>query len=232
MYSSGTADCLGRANPGGEGGGTDDGGSECYSRHTAKDCDSSVECDLPAECGGKSFKRSSSASPGASRSLGLRVAVCDVNIGAATAAGLICKYVLPHMKRACVCRCAEECAGVSSGGLDRGKGSGSGISIDKGCEDTSTSFSTSTSNNGDQHSIGHSDTHSQQVKCSCCGYIVLTLKLVKNAKDSYIKRAVDSACELLSEEGCWDYRVVHLGANSRNERTLVCRYGGRGRREG
>lgn len=26
---------------------------------------------------------------------------------------------------------------------------------------------------------------------------------------------------------CWDFRLVHLGANSRNERTLVCRIGGR-----
>lgn len=29
---------------------------------------------------------------------------------------------------------------------------------------------------------------------------------------------------------CWDFKMVHLNANSKNERTLVCRIGGRGKK--
>ena len=61
--------------------------------------------------------------------------------------------------------------------------------------------------------------------CSCGGYVVLTLKLVKNAKEHYIQNAIQGASKILRAAGCWDFRVVHLGANSKNERTLVCRFG-------
>jgi hypothetical protein len=198
--------------------------------------------------------------------------VCDVNIGAATAAGLICKFVLPHMERACVCRCGSSssnggskesgtsCIGSSgsssgssgdNGSCDRGKCTSSGVCNDPVYDSlatttsapspspslipnpSSTSTSSSVSSSQSHRTARHlsRDNHSQRTNCSCCGYIVLTLKLVKNAKESYITRAVEAACGLLTEGGCWDYRVVHLGANSRNERTLVCRYGG-ARREG
>jgi hypothetical protein len=33
---------------------------------------------------------------------------------------------------------------------------------------------------------------------------------------------------VLAAAPCWDFRMVHLNANSRNERTLVCRIGGKG----
>ena len=61
-------------------------------------------------------------------------------------------------------------------------------------------------------------------RCHCGGYVVLTLKLVKNAKESYIKNAVDSASIILASAGCYDFHTVHLGANSRNERSLICRF--------
>lgn len=187
----------------------------------------------------------------ASLSLGLRVAVCDVNVGAATAAGLICKYVLPHMERACVCHCSSSsssarsrdahCADMSasdsssnsnsdsnSGSSNKGKHTSSSVSNDEGSAPTSNTTSCSTSSPLNNRTASHTDSHPVRANCNCCGYIVLTLKLVKNAKESYIARAVEAACGLLSQGGCWDYRVVHLGANSRNERTLVCRCGGRG----
>jgi 23S rRNA U2552 (ribose-2'-O)-methylase RlmE/FtsJ len=56
--------------------------------------------------------------------------------------------------------------------------------------------------------------------------LVLTLKLVKNAKQGFIARAVEGATKILSSSShvcCSDYKVVHLTANSRSERTLVCK---------
>jgi hypothetical protein len=213
--------------------------------------------------------RAKSVLHSASLSLGLRVAVCDVNIGAATAADLICKYVLPHMERACVCRCGSSSSNAGSrgasttssssssgsgtsgdnGSCDRGECTSSGVSNDPVHESLPTPSTTTTpsprpkpssspypssiSSLQSRRTATHFNEYNnpQETNCTCCGYIVLTLKLVKNAKESYITRAVEAACGLLTESGCWDYRVVHLGANSRNERTLVCRYGG-ARREG
>ena len=54
--------------------------------------------------------------------------------------------------------------------------------------------------------------------------LVLTLKLVKHPKPGYIARAVESTKAILlssSHVSCSQFEVVHLSANSRNERTLV-----------
>lgn len=71
-------------------------------------------------------------------------------------------------------------------------------------------------------------------------YLVLTLKLAKNPKEKQINRAVNIVIEAMStpvphklssaSNGIiygvkgWDFKVVHLNANSRNERTVVCKY--------
>ena len=241
--------CDNRMHLEGEEAGTDGASHQQYADNTA-----ALSCDYT---GGLSEGRGPMPHPAsdpssASLSLGLRVAVCDVNVGAATAAGLICKYVLPHMERACVCHCSSSsssgarsrdahCADMSasdsssnsnsdsnSGSFNKGKHTSSSVSNNEGSAPTSNTTSCSTSSPLNNRTASHTDSHPVRANCNCCGYIVLTLKLVKNAKESYVARAVEAACGLLSQGGCWDYRVVHLGANSRNERTLVCRYGGRG----
>lgn len=54
-------------------------------------------------------------------------------------------------------------------------------------------------------------------------YIVLTLKLFKNPNERHISYAFRTASSILQSVGCYDFRMVHLHANSRNERTLICR---------
>jgi hypothetical protein len=76
------------------------------------------------------------------------------------------------------------------------------------------------------HSCSHSD-------CGT-GYLVLTLKLPKNPKEKHMLRAVATTMRLLAPARnefaakygvCgWDFKVVHLNANSKNERTLVCKF--------
>jgi hypothetical protein len=61
---------------------------------------------------------------------------------------------------------------------------------------------------------------------SCGGYVVLTLKLPKNSKEQHINNATNVAIKQLSAVNCHDFHVVHLQANSINERTLLCRVGG------
>lgn len=205
------------------------------------------------------------------RNSGLRVAVCDVNIGAVTAATLLSSYVLPHMKDACKCRCSVSQGKSYTHNQESSISSISSISsstrcdnsvinnfkntlernvdndyIDNNCNgknifeevtnqilnmsiDKKTSIRNSRNNivkcsekltNNEKKSFIYKNNR----KCYCGGYVVLTLKLVKNAKDSYIKNAVDSASVILAAAGCYDFHAVHLGANSRNERTLVCRF--------
>lgn len=77
--------------------------------------------------------------------------------------------------------------------------------------------------------------------CHCCthsdrgtGYLILTLKMPKNPKEKHMLRAVAAAMKLLAPAKnkfaakfgvCgWDFKVVHLNANSKNERTLVCKF--------
>jgi 23S rRNA U2552 (ribose-2'-O)-methylase RlmE/FtsJ len=55
-------------------------------------------------------------------------------------------------------------------------------------------------------------------------FIVMTLKLFKNPKQHSIEQAAAFATQNLSNGGCFDFRIVHLTANSSNERTLLCRY--------
>jgi hypothetical protein len=211
------------------------------------------------------------------RNSGLRVAVCDVNIGAVTAATLLSSYVLPHMKDACKCRCSvsqgksythdDESSSSSSSSsssnnssdircgksVDNNSKNGLGKNIDNYDDDnddknsngnniteevTSQILNTLIDNNSRIRISTKSDERcsknltnkevkkiicKKKRKCHCGGYVVLTLKLVKNAKESYIKNAVDSASVILAAAGCYDFHAVHLGANSRNERTLVCR---------
>lgn len=76
---------------------------------------------------------------------------------------------------------------------------------------------------------------------STFGYLILTLKMAKNPKDKQIHRAVETVIKALSnpeynKDSCrpscndfsvikgWDFKVVHLNANSRNERTIICKY--------
>lgn len=211
------------------------------------------------------------------RNSGLRVAVCDVNIGAVTAATLLSSYVLPHMKDACKCHCSVSQGKSyiyddrrSSSSNSSSSSSSSSIRCDKsGSNNSENGLGKNIDNydndNDDNNSNGKNVTeevtgqilnmsidHNAHIsnstnsdeectknlsskkvnritckknrKCHCGGYVVLTLKLVKNAKESYIKNAVDSASVILAAAGCYDFHAVHLGANSRNERTLVCRF--------
>ena len=246
------------------------------------------------ECHGKSYSVFNSTGSDQSmthfnaknfpRNSGLRVAVCDVNIGAVTAATLLSSYVLPHMRDACKCRCS-----VSLGkSCTHNDGSSSSIRSGKNVVNTSdndleekvdycdNNYDNNNDDDDDNNNRGRNvnnngidirdnsiDEAKSQIlkmsiddtihirnstnkiemcgknltnnekksitckknrKCCCGGYVILTLKLVKNAKESYIKNAVDSASVILAAAGCYDFHAVHLGANSRNERTLVCRF--------
>ena len=76
-------------------------------------------------------------------------------------------------------------------------------------------------------------------------YVILTLKLPRNPSQKRIESSYRIACNILSlnesdtaargktrldsiQEGaiyrCCDFKMIHLNANSRNERTLLCRY--------
>ena len=72
---------------------------------------------------------------------------------------------------------------------------------------------------------GDENNEKDGMECTCGGFVVLTLKLVKNAKENYIENSILKVSEILKNSGCYDFHVVHLGANSKNERTLVCRIG-------
>jgi hypothetical protein len=76
------------------------------------------------------------------------------------------------------------------------------------CSTTSSSSSLSTS-------------ASSCEECSCGGILVLTLKLSKRPKEAQINRAVCAAKTALEALACWDFRVIHLGANSINERCVL-----------
>ena len=83
-------------------------------------------------------------------------------------------------------------------------------------------------NNNNNYNNNNNNNNYNNNNCSnfCGGYIVLTLKLVKNAKENYIQNAIKGASRILSDSGCFDFHIIHLGANSKNERTLVCRFNG------
>lgn len=146
------------------------------------------------------------------RNSGLRVAVCDVNTNAVAAATLLSSFVLPHMKDACRCYCFDHDGDSDS--------DGAGQTINDECN----SRSSSSGSNSSSSSSSEYKCHNKNLQCNCGGYVVLTLKLVKNAKESYIKNAVDSASIILLSAGCYDFHTVHLGANSKNERSLICRF--------
>lgn len=52
-------------------------------------------------------------------------------------------------------------------------------------------------------------------------FLIMTLKLMKSSKQKHIDFARDEAIRILSPY-CEDFKVVHLNANSSNERTIVC----------
>ena len=54
-------------------------------------------------------------------------------------------------------------------------------------------------------------------------FVVLTLKLLKNPKPHHIMHAVEAAKHNFAPFNFVDFKVVHLNANSKNERTLICR---------
>lgn len=54
--------------------------------------------------------------------------------------------------------------------------------------------------------------------------LILTLKLVKKPNDNNIERITTKVCELLKLNGnCYDFQIVHLHANTRSERTIICK---------
>ena len=180
-------------------------------------------------------------------SSGLRIAVCDVNIGAVGAATLLSTFVLPHMINACQCDCMtvpKLHSNNDESSCDNRFQNNSNSNSNSNCNDNDNNSnnnnnlfndsSNSTNNNNndemnnenDNNNNNDNDIQYRTSNCSCGGYVVLTLKLVKNAKEHYIHNASQGASKILRAAGCWDFRVVHLGANSKNERTLVCRFGG------
>ena len=78
-----------------------------------------------------------------------------------------------------------------------------------------------------QLSLGE-EVNPEHITCNSYSYIILTLKFFKKAKlkhiDSYFQKAKSVLCR---EYICWDFKCIHLNANSLNERTLVCKMGGR-----
>jgi len=55
-------------------------------------------------------------------------------------------------------------------------------------------------------------------------YLILTVKLPKKAKTTYITLCYETVCDsLASGAGCRDFHLLHLNANSSNERTIICR---------
>jgi 23S rRNA U2552 (ribose-2'-O)-methylase RlmE/FtsJ len=60
------------------------------------------------------------------------------------------------------------------------------------------------------------------------GILVLTLKLPKNPSSRYISKISNIVQNILTDSNreifvCYDIHIIHLNANTRNERTLVCR---------
>lgn len=59
-----------------------------------------------------------------------------------------------------------------------------------------------------------------------CAYVILTLKLQRNPSPAAIERNYRKACSVFLEtlpDRDIEFQLVHLNANSRNERTLLCR---------
>lgn len=184
---------------------------------------------------------------------GLRVAVCDVNLGASAAASLLRDFVLPHMVTACECGCdsidvekiqkasegnenkmqLERCLDLESNdnlcclgsdGDDKDWSTGDGTIS---ATDFATKCSISDTTSQKSNPSDPNTKRTRERECLCGGYVVLTLKLPKGAKNAHARSAADSARTVLTKAGCWDFKIVHLNANSSNERTLLCRFGGK-----
>jgi hypothetical protein len=126
---------------------------------------------------------------------GFKLCVCDINVDPWGAIKLLIDYVLPY-------------AGILST-----------VPIPIGTESSDGSGATACSDNS-------------------FGYLILTLKLLKNPKEKHINKAVKTVIDALSSSvpaspqaggsgwgvRGWDFKVVHLNANSRNERTVVCKF--------
>ena len=56
-------------------------------------------------------------------------------------------------------------------------------------------------------------------------YVIFTLKFPKHPKEKHIRKTFSSVKAIFEDAGCWDIRMVHLNANSSNERTVACRMG-------
>ena len=57
------------------------------------------------------------------------------------------------------------------------------------------------------------------------GILVLTFKMQKNPSARSIAAAEAQVTSILRDIGGYDFKIVHLAANSKNERTLCCRIG-------
>ena len=55
-------------------------------------------------------------------------------------------------------------------------------------------------------------------------FVIVTLKMMKNHKPKHLQQAVTNVIQILSNSSCKEFKVVHLNANSKDERTIVCRY--------
>ena len=167
-------------------------------------------------------------------SSGLRIAVCDTNIGSIEAATLLSTFVLPHMSNACRCYCNGIDDNNDNNNNDDNDNNNDNNSNNKNNNGDNNSNNNNNKsnikniNNNNYNNNNNNNNNYNNNNCSnfCGGYIVLTLKLVKNAKENYIQNAIKGASRILSDSGCFDFHIIHLGANSKNERTLVCRFNG------
>jgi 23S rRNA U2552 (ribose-2'-O)-methylase RlmE/FtsJ len=153
---------------------------------------------------------------------GFQLCVCDVNFEADDATAMLVEHVLQYAN------VLNETSSVADVSLDAGTRrvcfteSAEGLPLGREKETYKSKLI--------EEDLCHSCTHWDRGT----GYLVLTLKLPKNPKEKHMLRAVATAMKLLAPAKndfaakygvCgWDFKVVHLNANSKNERTLVCKF--------
>lgn len=125
----------------------------------------------------------------------LRIIVCDVNFAPWLAAKTLAKYCFPWLEGFGVCTC-------------------------------SNLSPSSSSSSGSSH----------EVPAPQPAFVVLTLKMMKHPKEHHIQRATEECKAIMVSAhqdkaklscacpcSCWSFSLLHLAANSANERTLVCK---------
>jgi hypothetical protein len=135
----------------------------------------------------------------------INLCVCDMNCDASEASSLLAAHVLPYM-------CYSNSKAIE---MDSKHNTDSDT-----LKINAQQVNDMTPDNLFPNSAGDSKS---KTSVEFDKFIILTLKLIKNPKEYHIVNAVNTVKSNFSSFGCVDFKVVHLNANSKNERTLICR---------